>query len=280
MSKPIMLLTTIPFSGFYNSIWSDAIDNEEEQSAEYEADERQAENGIPEELRLSAQEICGIYFDVTNYRAAYMQIARDYAETFSAWAGEQLSMTRKAKRQRYDYAAKKSVSETYDADSIGLVFESMESPREYNFTTDSIFCHIPLKTVRALFKISKAESHARLSAAIAERFTSYDGFFSSYDNDVDSWLEKPLSEWDHNEISTLLIAMTGEPDDLDDMFYGMGDEWGYQAWESAVDWKKYESRVAELRAEKLAETQADNPDYIPPYHCPETPDLFNGESAT
>lgn len=279
MAKPIMLLTTIPFSGFYESIWSSEIDREEEQHCEYEADERQAEEGIPEELRLDANELAEILFKVTHYRTAYEKIARWYAEAFDSWAGEQLGMTRKAKRNRYDWQSQKTVVETYDADSIGLQFESMDSPREYNFTTDRIFCHIPLKTVRALFKASKAENHMSLRAAIRERFTSCDGFISGYPNGLDSWLAKPLQEWDHNEIGTLLVAMTGEPDTIEDMYYRMGDSWAYQAWEKAVDWKRYDSEVAELRADKLAEWQAENPEVELPYRCPETLDLFAGDSA-
>lgn len=278
MAKPIMLLTTIPFDGFYHSIWSDEIDREEESHAEYQADEGQAEEGVAEELRLDQNEIAQILFDVTEYRAAYLKIAQWYAEAFDSWAGEQLGMTRKAKRNRYDYQTEKTVVETYDADSIGLKFESMDSPREYNFATDRIFCHIPLKTVRALFKASKAENHISLRAAIRERFTSYDGFISGYPNALDSWLSKPLQEWDHNEIGTLLVAMTGEADTIDDFYYRMGDSWGYQAWESAVDWSRYNAKVAELRAEKLADIQADNPDYVPPYRCPETADMFVRES--
>lgn len=277
MAKPIMLLTTIPFDGFYHSIWSSEIDREEESHAEYQADEGQAEEGVAEELRLDQNEIAEILFKVTHYRAAYEKIAQWYAEAFDSWAGEKLGMTRKAKRNRYDYQTEKTVVETYNADSIGLKFESMDSPREYNFTTDRIFCHIPLKTVRALFKASAAEYHVSLRAAIRERFTSRDGFISGYPNGLDSWLSKPLREWDHNEIGTLLVAMTGEPETMD-LYYGMGDSWAYEAWQNAVDWKRYDSEVAELRAEKLAEVQADNPDFVPPYRCPNTPDMFAGES--
>lgn len=277
MSKPVMLLTTIPFSGFYHSVWSDAVDQQEESHAEYEADERQAEEGIPAELRLDQQELQSILFDVTTYRDAYRQIAEAYAEAFDEWAGEQLEMTRKAKRNRYDYDTGKTRVETYDADSIGLQFESMDSPREYNFTTDRIFCHIPLKTVRALFKISKAENHERLKAAIYERHTSRSGFISFYGNDLESWLKKPLQEWDHNEIATLLNALAGIPEHME-IYDRLGSEWDYSAWSNAVDWKAYDSRVQELRNEKAAAMQVDNPDYVPAYRCTKTPDMFAGES--
>ena len=40
----------ITFDGFYNSLWSDLVDRETEQTAEYDANERQGENDIPAEL--------------------------------------------------------------------------------------------------------------------------------------------------------------------------------------------------------------------------------------
>lgn len=278
MAKPITMLATIPFEGFYHSLWSSEIDSQEEYHAEYQADYGQAEDGVAEELRLTQSEIAQILFDVTEYSAAYLAVAQDYVDAFDSWAGEQLNMTRKAKRKRYDYETKKFRVEKYEADSLGLQFESMASPREYNFETDRIFCHIPLKTVRALFKASESENHISLRAAIRERFTSRSGFISHYSNDLETWLDKHLQEWDHNEIGTLLVAMTGEPDSLDDIYYRMGDSWGYEAWESAVNWSRYDEKVAELRAEKLAEIQSDNPDFVPPYRCPETADMFARES--
>lgn len=276
MAKPIMLLTTIPFSGFYESLWSGELDREEESFAENFEGDRQAEDCIPAELRLTAEEVGSILFDVTDYRAAHESIAEDYAATFDAWAGDKLGMTRKAKRTRHIWHGDgfTTVRETYDADSIGLKFESLQSPREYNFTTDRIFCHVPLKTVRAMFKASAAEDHKRLCARIAERFTSYDGFHSFYRTELNAWLSKPVRDWDHNEVATLLEAMTGLPDTIEDMFYGMGDEFAYRALDKAVDWKRFDERVAELREEKAEELRAEDPEYVPPYRCTETPDLF------
>lgn len=250
MTKQIELITRVPFSGFYESIWSGEIDHQEESYIEYE-EERQAENGIPADLRLDNRELWDIYNRYTSYDIAYRNLAKDYCDAFTD-----------AKKAETDIDLK-------------LRFESMDSPREYNFTTDRVYAFIPLKVVKSLFAISKAENHVRLKKRIADCFTSRDGFISHYANGLrDEWLN-PLRDWDHNQLCTLIEAICGDCDDWESIYYAFGDEAFYRYWESAVDWPLVESAIAELRAEKLAELQEDNPEYVPPYRCPETLDLFN-----
>lgn len=84
---------------------------------------------------------------------------------------------------------------------IDMTFESLRSPREYNFSTDLIFCQISLEEVRRL----RAETNEKnLRDTIRERFTSRSGFHSFYSNDLDHWDE--IETWDHNEVGTLLEA--------------------------------------------------------------------------
>jgi len=149
---------------------------------------------------------------------------------------------------------------------------------------------------------------------IAERFTSCSGFISFYSRHLADWLEKPIVDWDHNELGTLLIAAmraAGSDVESDDEMrrelYDMtfGDEGAYQAWESAVDWPKYESKILEARAEKLAAWIEDDKESVLawrekdlarfdsiiatdpelfrglelpelPYRCPRTIDMFEG----
>ena len=250
MTKAIDLVTRVPFSGFYESIWSEQIDHEEDSHIEYEAEYRQEEEGIPAELRLDKDELWNIYYRHTSYDIAYRALAKDYCEAF----GE----------------AKKSDTGI----DLKLRFESMDSPKEYNFTTDRVYAHIPLKVVQGLFAISKAEKHQRLQKRIAESFTSRSGFISFYPATLeDEWLN-PVKEWDHNQLCTLIEAICGDCDDWEPIFYAFGDEAFYTYWSDSVDWEKVESDIAELRAEKLAEITEENPDYVPPYRCTETADLF------
>jgi len=82
-----------------------------------------------------------------------------------------------------------------------LVFKFMQSPKEYNFTTDRIFCTISdddIEKMRANTSPLTLEKHAR------ESFTSRDGFSSFYSPDYNTWGD--VSEWDHNQLACLLEA--------------------------------------------------------------------------
>ncbi len=258
-----MAIVNLPFDGFYHSLYSEAIDYEESRHIEdrcNESDNETDECNWPEALRLNESEMAELFFDATDYRAAYDHVARDYVAAFDYVAGERLELGVKDKRQRYDYQASDFVTESYVRPSIRAKFESMDSPREYNFTTDRVYATIPDAIVRHMFKRSKAENHATLAAVIAERFTSCDGFISFYSRHLVDWLEKPFSDWDHNELGTLLIAVVAFDDEMRRELYDMtfGDEGAYQAWESAVDWEKLDSTIAEKRAEKLSQWLEDD----------------------
>lgn len=249
------LIIQLPFSGFYESLWSGEIDQVAEQEAEHFADERQQEEGIAKELRLSADEFSSILFDVTDYGAAYLDVAKRYVQEFNDIASDETGI------------------------ALSLEWESMSSPREYNFTTDRLFAHIPIEAVEALFALSASEDHKRLRACIVERFTSRDGFSSFYSNDLDDWLDKSVSEWDHNELGTLLMCLV-EREDLDmDIFYAIGEGF-YAPHSDAVDWTKFDEKVQELRDEREAELCEDDPDYVPqPVRCDRTIDMFTGREG-
>lgn len=270
MSKPILLTVNLPFSGFYGSEYSEAVDHAESSWAEYHADESNGEtdddyeSAWPAPLRLDLGDLIYRHAD---YSAAYRDIARDYVAAFDDLAGEAFGMTRPAKRRVWRDGA--MTSETYDAASIGMTFESMDSPREYNFSTDRVYGLIPLKVMRELFRRSKAEGHATLAAVVADRFTSRSGFISSYPSDLGDWLAEAgrLQDWDHNALGTLLIAglrmagvTFGEGSAYDyespesRLFEStVGDEGADTAWSNAVDWAAFDSARLEARGEKLAD---------------------------
>jgi hypothetical protein len=92
-----------------------------------------------------------------------------------------------------------------DEFEIKGMFESMHSPREYNFTTDRLFCDVPDEEMQRIY----AEvPRATLDKFAAKRFTSRDGFSSFYSPDVDTW--GALDGWDHNQLGCLLAAHVGE----------------------------------------------------------------------
>jgi hypothetical protein len=103
-----------------------------------------------------------------------------------------------------------------------LAFESLDSPREYNFTTDRIFCTIDLDEVKALRDSIDTET---LENAVKEKFTSRDGFMSFYQNSLTdtgqekrTW-DKPLDEWDCNQVALLIELKAEEELDNDDELY-------------------------------------------------------------
>lgn len=85
--------------------------------------------------------------------------------------------------------------------NIPLEFESMESPKYYNFTTDRIFCRVPLEVC---IRLESELPDNALADQAREMFTSRDGFTSFYSPDVDKWGD--IAEWDHNQIGCLIEA--------------------------------------------------------------------------
>lgn len=84
---------------------------------------------------------------------------------------------------------------------IDMKFESMTSPREYNFTTDRVFATISEEEVK---RLRAATDEKALRDLARQKFTSRDGFSSHYRPDIDEW--PALDEWDHNQLGTLVEA--------------------------------------------------------------------------
>lgn len=254
-----MRIINIPFDGFYESLYSGEIDHHEEQEAEHYA-EREEEEGIPKALRLDASEFAEVLFECADYRAIHEAIAKSYADAFNNVISEAIGI------------------------ELGMSFESMTSPRFYNFETDRIFCFIPEASVAALFELSKADGHKALAAVLEGRHKSYSGFHSFYDHDVATWLEKPLADWDHNELCSLLLAAmlrAGIAEDWrESVYYAVVECDGiYHEYEAGLDWPKFAAAVAERRADKRTELEELDPETFAlvveaERRCADTLDLF------
>lgn len=251
------LIINLPFDGFYGSIYSGEIDSHEERECEYMA-ERDGEEGIAPELRLEAHEYAEMLTQCVDYDDLHRRIAEAYVDAFDSWAWSDLDL------------------------QLGLKFESMDSPREYNFHTDRVYARISLDKVRELFAISEADGHNQLRSVLKERHTSYDGFHSYYSNNVVEWLGKDLEEWDHNELCSLLQAVLlikgADSDWRWDVYYAVCDGDGiHQDYDAAMDWSKFNQLVTDAREEKREQYALDHPDTPPPEvvtRCPHTLDLF------
>ena len=80
-----------------------------------------------------------------------------------------------------------------------LSFETMESPREYNFSTDRVFCNIDYAELCGIIKTFDIKAFADY---VRERFTSRDGFISFYPAELSEWGK--VETWDHNQCGTAL----------------------------------------------------------------------------
>jgi len=154
--------TTIPFQGFYCSMHDDQIDNHIEHAMEDYI-----------EGQGKTQEQVDAWRDTIDHKAIREAYSKHYIDFLNS-----------------------------ELDIASLTYKALDSPREYNFTTDIIICTIGHDDLKRLY--DKWINEPEFREAIKDRFTSYDGFMSFYSNDVADWKAKPLTDWDHNEIGMLL----------------------------------------------------------------------------
>lgn len=100
----------------------------------------------------------------------------------------------------------------------GVKFQKIISPREYNFTNDSINCEIDLNVKMMLDYL--AQNAAEFAEYLKEKYTSYDGFISFHSNDVDDWTwEYIKAEASHRVGACLAFIMFNEDEDAEDAMY-------------------------------------------------------------
>jgi len=210
------MIINIPFEGFYESKHSGELDSIEERFINYEIEERR-ENLEPEELGDAL-------YRSANYGLAFDHIARAYVVYFNEY-----------------------IKEEYEID-LELKFESMTSPREYNFETDRVFCEISLEKAQLLF--DSVPLYA-IKQKIYTRFTSRSGFISSYPNRLEDW-PTAIEEWDHNQLGTLLVALLSDAEDYDwKIFEDMQEHNVYDtAFDKCVDWVRYDDLKRDIISEK------------------------------
>lgn len=165
------MIVKIPFSGFYESIHNSQLDHELWHSVFTDY-----ATGCTNNDKLS-----NYAYDVIDWSELFIDYSQRYVEFFA-----------------HEF-------------KLDIKFESLSSPREYNFITDRIFCTISDNELTRLY----AETDKKVFAeCIKETFTSYDGFRSFYSNDLNDWPIDPL-EFDHNEAACLLAAWLKQYHDFD-----------------------------------------------------------------
>jgi len=161
-------ISTIPFQGFYNSLYSYAMEGEIENSLDWYTEDY--------DLSETQRDTLANGYLEKNVSKFYHNVSKDYAEAFI-------------------YEIERETGLSLDAK-----FESMESPKEYNFQTDRLFIELPEASAVAFVDYILANHKDELKKLIAQRFTTRSGFISHYDNTLEAWGDP--SEWDYNQLGT------------------------------------------------------------------------------
>ncbi len=150
------------FPGFYNTIW-----DESDRYVEYELDnEFDFRRNYPELAAVPWDFIKEHFWDVINYPSANGAVARAALEALPRILP--------------------------DGMVTATEFEELRSPREYNFYNDAVNCKITVDLSNLQGYL--ADHREALGKYLRRRYTSRDGFFSSYPNYVEAW-EAATAGW-------------------------------------------------------------------------------------
>ena len=94
-------------------------------------------------------------------------------------------------------------------------YESLYSPKEYNFSNDSINCIMSVNFNKLLKTFSKQENAARF---LKDNYTSRDGFISHYSNKLTDWVKNAFTDQVHS-VGKMLEFLLLENDDQ--IYYDM-----------------------------------------------------------
>lgn len=219
--------TNLPFEGFYNSIWDGAVDREEEQAVEWM---RSSDHDV-NYSSLDESTVHEVLSDHTNHAAIFKAIAEQYVDAWADYINDELGL------------------------GIQLEFSILVSPREYNFTTDRIFCEISRDDIA---KVYRKVGRKRLSKKAEEMFTSRSGFISFYSPRIEEW--GPVRHWDYNQLGCLMAALadmaSGDGDGTLAIYEALQEKISY-AYQTNVEWDEVEADLSHLLAVEAGEAEMD-----------------------
>jgi hypothetical protein len=149
---------------------------------------------------ITAIPFSGFYDSIHSYYLERSLIDDEECKSAEQYEAESNKIDWKAAHIDYAKAYTKALSKLL---KIEFVFSELESPREYNFTTDRIFCEISDDAYRSIFANAVGNHKAALAELVRARFSSRPGFISHYSSYLDDWLRQGDS-LDHNQIETLI----------------------------------------------------------------------------
>lgn len=106
---------------------------------------------------------------------------------------------------------------------IKIEFEKIVSPKEYNFTNDSINVSVKLNLKVLIDLINDRKENAR--TYFKDKYTSCSGFISFHSNDIEDWLNpKYIMERSEHRIGALLDCLCSIEIERDDIYYWVDSE--------------------------------------------------------
>ena len=178
------MVTTIPFEGFYYSTYDSEINGCIDNELQYFESEFNLNENELETLR-------GGYW-CKNTKEFLENFSKKYAESFIC-------------------EIKSETGIDLDAN-----FESLQSPKEYNFLNDRIFIEMPEKNAIKFINYVLQNHKKELEILIKQNFTSGEGFISKYKNNLQLWGNP--GEWDHNQIGTCFEIFQHLENDIYDTY--------------------------------------------------------------
>ena len=174
MSKTIVNLPN--FEGFYCSWLDSEMDNVAQMESEYYADEYNLSDDKKEEIKDD-------YFS-QNYDELQVEICKTYIPHYFEAIEDEIDF------------------------ELNASFESLTSPKFYNFETDRLFVEIDDIKITMLMNWIFNNKLEKLKEVIKDRFTERDGYIPYYSNDLEAWGD--VDTWDYNQLGTALLVFVDE----------------------------------------------------------------------
>jgi len=191
------------FSGFYNTLWDD--------TDEYELDEEGFTDEQKEEYFRS-----DLYYD--NVKQYEHSVVSSFIDELS----------KKLKENNFVRSIK---------------FEQIVSPKEYNFTNDSVnvIIDINIRVCKQYLKDNEDE----FTQYLKDHYTSCDGFWSNYSNDYDEWVnDKDLFKSSHMSGEVLNFICENEDITEIDMYEDIRSNGAYFPYPSMESFLEYMRKVS------------------------------------
>ena len=167
------VLIQVPFSGFYESIHDSLISD------------AAASDIVWHIAQATGSDAC-CYYDLNTAETSVYDDAM--------WGNSGVLSRNFWRESQKKYAAEycNRFGDKYNLSSV--TFESMRSPRFYNFETDRLFAHVEYKELQAMLVPRKKEFVVWAENNIHSR----DGFILFSEYHPQEWVRKPSRTWDFN----------------------------------------------------------------------------------